>query len=339
MNTIVYDVIKLIWAILGIAVVAAAVIFIIIRNFIKRSSKQATDEDSTYTDYVSREDMNTYVALDNIRDGIVCLEGHRRFVSAIEVQGYDLFHASGDEQEMVMNRYTRLFDMLPDDEYLQVRFSPQARDLSEYIKQYTELYEKVAADIYQKLESIDLLANNQRKAEAAGHDTSLYSERIIALNKEVESLTSQKNELNELVKWLKYNSDEELNPEMRSIYVFSWKYSAGVFEGDLDDEQIFERAKVELRNLANSYIGALEEAHLHARQIESTEAMIDVWRRYFRPISRDAFKVGEIMNDRNLDGITDCTDDEQTVYRIAEADRRVVQEKKERRKKEAVADE
>lgn len=346
MSGIIYSVIRIVWLIVLLAVIAGIVIFLIIRSFVKKNAKIASDEDSDYSDHVNREDISSYIAFDDIRDGIVSLQNGKKHVAAIEIQGYDLFHASDEDQNAVMNNYTRFIDMLPDNEFLQVRYNPVTRDLSGYIVQYQSLYEQVCERLYEKLETINRLQNTLNKASVK--DISLISEKIISLNKEVESLQSQKKELNELVRWLKFNSDEDLNPDLRSTYVFSHSNDniETAFEENLTDEQIFERAKSELTNVANSYIRALEDAHLHVRMVTRTERMVDLFRSYFRPITGMNYTVSDLLKSNALEYVVDSErdmqdigkiyDDSLTNARLAEARQDIIKERREREEREKI---
>ena len=111
-----------------------------------------------------------------------------------------------------------------------------------------------------------------------------------------------------------------------------------MFDDDLSEDQIFERAKMELHTKANSYISALSEAQLHARQIVSTEKMLDIFRQYFRPVTASRFRVADILKGSVFDYVTDSDrsvedipkkKDTQEVARIAEAHARVIDERKE----------
>lgn len=310
MSTLIMNALKVFWVILAIAVVAGIIIFLILRSAIKKAKAQANGEQGKSNAGVKREDISSYIMFEDIRDGIVILDNYHYFVAAIEIQGYDLYHAATEDQQLVMSRYTQLFDMLNDDEYLQMRYCPQLRDLSQYVENYTELYESVSEEIYTKYETIQLLQQRVHVLEKDGKqdtdDYGLYIAKINALQKEVMSLTSQKDELDQMVRYCNGVSGEDAQPDMRSNYCFAWEYNemSSAFEEHLTKEQIFERAKTELQSMANSYICALAEARVRARQVKSTTRMLDIYRRYFRPQTGGNFNVETLLCGSVMDYVT-----------------------------------
>lgn len=346
MSTLTNQIISIIYLVMAILVIAGITVFFIIRSAAKKASKHGSAEEPADSSKVKRDDINSYIVFDDIKDGVVVLNNYKRFVSAVEVQGCDLFDFSVSDQTEVQHRYTQLFDMLPDDETMQLRYEPIARDMSYYTNNYKATYESVCETLYQKLESLNHLsqrvAKMQRDKEEDREEYSLYLEKLASTEKEIEMLTSQKNELYELIGYLKEQSGEDewtdINPDMRSTYVFSWEYRmSGLFEESLTNEQILERAKKELRSMANSYISALADVGLHARQVTTTEKMTDIFRRYFRPKTGGMFKVEDIMQGSVMDYVTDSERDTGDIpkhdgyenARLAEAHSLVMDERKE----------
>lgn len=345
MSQMVHQITASIQIVFIITLIAGAGIILIINLLLRKAARNSQEDQGFSEAGIKREDISSYVAFDAIRDGVVALDNYTRFVSAIRIQGYDLFHASTEDQERVMNSYTQLFDMLPDEEYLQIRYNPQHMDLSNYIEDYVNKYDEVSSEIYDKIQTMELIqrkvAKMNKEGTLATAEGILYQDKIISLNKEIESLGSQKRELDELVKYLRSQVSRDSLTEMNATYIFSWTYSKSVeqYNEKLTKEQIMERAEKELRSIAQSYISALGDAHLHAKQITTTEEMVDIWRSYFRPVTGLDFRVADIFNNSSaFDSVVDSERDVSVIprrqrdgmesSRLAEASNRVVKERK-----------
>lgn len=343
MSQIIRQGVLLVWLVIIVTLVAAVLAYILIRKVLKNINKQATMEAVGSEANVNRKDITSYIIFDDIRDGILVLDGYKRFVSAITVQGYDLYHMSQTEQEQVMQGYSRFFDVLPDNKYIQLRFDPRSKDLDSYVNSYTESHEHTSERIYEKIETLTIIEKKldymEKEGTLATEEGNLFLEKQYLLQKEIESLTSQMNELAELATWTKRQTVDDYRPDMQSTYVINWspQDQIGVFQEDLTDEEMLEKAKLELRGMADNYIATLSNAHVYAKQITQTEQKIDVLRSYFRPKTGDLLRVADIMKSSAMDYVTESettnlsTEDDRTSYRIADAHYQVMQQKRERR--------
>lgn len=331
------------YAVLAVIVIAAIIIAVIIIKIMKKASLDASKENDAVSPKLKKEDITSYISFDDIKDGIIVLNNFKKFVAGIQIGGIDLYNASPDEQYTVMLHYTQLFDMLPDEEYMQMRHEPVLRDLSSYTETYRGLYDSVSEDIYNKLETKAILekkVTKLKKKDGNNQEITLYLNRICDIQKELESLNSQKMELDQLIRYNNANSGMDSEPDMRSTYLVSWEYKPEqhMFDKDKSKEAVFDKAKLELASIIDTYCGALIEAGLHAKMIASTEQMTDIFRRYFRPVTGGNFLVADIMRGSIMDEVTQSERDMRDypkrrsleAARLSEAQSRIVNERRER---------
>lgn len=342
MLEIVQKFIGIMWLFIGICVVSGGIVIAIIYSVLKKANKASSEEDKSGSE-INRKDIASYVMFDDIRDGIIILNHYTTFVAAIEVQGIDLYHAPADEQTAIMFRYAQLLDMLQDNDYLQARHSPYIRDFESYVDEYTKEYEQVSEKIYQKAETQALLQTRLMKLKKEGFEGlaeyDLYLDKINTITKDIISLSSQKNELDQMIRYIRSVSGPDSDPDTYSSYAFAWHYDKmeHPFEEELSKDELLAKAKRELTSMANSYITAFSECRLHAKQITKTESMVDVFRRYFRPVTGELFKVDQILQGSILDYVTDSETDITKVpkrnsyeaARLAEAHSRILKDEKE----------
>lgn len=311
MVDLIYKIIGIIIAMAVVILIAGLVVFLIIRNFTKKVAKDAAIEPDAGN--TNREDITSYIVFDDIRDGILILDGYTRFVTGIDIQGFDFFNAAKEEQISTEESYTRLFDVLPDSKVFEITYDQRARDLSDYISSYKDAYDQTAKKIYDHLSLIQQFefAVSHLKKEGKGDtkEYELYTERISELQKEVVSLTSQKDELDQMVRYLKFSGADNHATDLVSTYFFDWEYEESVFSENPTNEERFQRAKKELQSLSNTYISILSAANLHARQVSTTTRMTDLFRTYFRPRTAELCRIDDIMESSVFSYAVDGTED------------------------------
>lgn len=329
--------------------VAIGGIWIIVFRALRKSAKAANSTVRKDSENVRREDFGKILPYDDITDdGIVILDGGKRFVAGITVQGFDFYDKEVGKQQETMERYTNFFDMLPDGRVFQINYDPQLRQLSEYVDSYDKREDEITETLYDKLETCQLIENKLKKMDKYEPEYNVYVDKLLELQKECMSLTSQKEEvawLSEYVKKISY-SGEYANPEMVSNYFFDWSLSdtERMMFPDMTKDELMRRARKELLAKGNAYVGALVSAGLHAKMIDSMSYMVDVWRRYFRIGTSNNFTMDELLSNSVLEYVIDSTrsvrdipnsgknKDELNAVRLAAAHRRVIKERRERRK-------
>ena len=327
---------------------AIGVIGFLVFRAIRKNAKTANSAVRKDSENIKREDFGKILPYDDITDdGIVVLEGGKRFVAGITVQGFDFYDKEVEKQQETMERYTSFFDMLPNDRVFQINYDPQLRQLSEYIKSYDEKETEITETLYDKLETCQLIESKLKKMDKYDPEYNPYVSKLAELQKECISLTSQKEEvawLAEYVKKISYTG-EYSNPEMVSNYFFDWSLSdtERMMFPDMSKEEVLQRARKELRANGNTYVSALISAGLHAKMIDSMSYMVDVWRRYFRIKTSNEFTMDELLSNSALeyvvDSMRDVKDipnssidkDELNAMRLAAAHRRVIKERQARK--------
>ena len=277
------DIVTVVGAIIVVVLLVVAGVFIYIIKFRKPKSMKETQKDYST---LNRRDMKDYVRLDDIKDDMIIMNGGRRFVGAIKCYGNEFFDLKAGERLSIKNGYTSFIGAIS--KPIVYRQSAKAVDLIGHITYYKKQLEKTRNE-YVAL-SVD---HEDLKIEAGRLKTANDTESLSLILNAIE-ITEKKiliseeriKRLEEMLRYMDLCSSGGASIDKDEIYMFSWEYSSGMegFFNEPTDEDIYNKAKTELFNMANAYISALGSGKVAARRCTTKELEIICYR-HFHPVS------------------------------------------------------
>lgn len=303
------DVVTVIGAIIVVVLLVVAGVFIYIIKFRKPKAMKETQKDYST---LNRRDMRDYVRLEDIKDDMIIMNGGRRFVAAIKCYGNEFFDLKAGERLSIKNGYTSFIGAIS--KPMVYRQSVKAVDLVGHITYYKKQLEKTRNE-YVAL-SVD---HEDLKIEAGRLKTANDTESLNFILNAIEDvekkiLISEERikRLEEMLRYMDLCSSGGASIDKDEIYTFSWEYSSGMegFFNEPTDEDIFNKAKVELFNMANAYISALGSSKVAARRCTTKELEIICYR-HFHPVSGAILSDSEwVDNSNNVEIVTSPKMDE-----------------------------
>lgn len=265
---------KIVGIVLGVIFfgIAAFAVYMYISEHSKKDSKNDLKEEGKPN---NKKIENTRLFLkdvEDIRDGIVITEGGTRFIAALKCGGYPFFTDTAEGQYHTMSNYQRFFRAVNgpmtyrsssrtiDADAPVTKYNKRINELTEKYKELSERLERLPAD---SPDRADVLALAQGYAETIDH-------------------------LAEQLNAIKFFSSSDTISDTYQCYVFEWQYKASEYQVEMDSDEVFNLAKQELTNMANSYIAVLADARVHAKLLSQNE-MIELFRQQSKPITSEIF--------------------------------------------------
>ena len=289
--------------IIGIIIVAVIIIALGVFVYFYKFKKKTTVVKDEIKDYSSlkREDTKDYIKFDDIKDEMIVSNDGYRFVAGIKCYGIEFFDLPAGERLGIKNGYTNFIGMI--DKPIVARYSTKAVDLVGHIGRYKKRLEKVRNMYVSYTMDYEDLKLEAKRLKESGDDSSLelilnaMEERERSINVTKERVAR----LEEMLSYMNICSNGIVSSEKDELYLFSWEYSNEKFINEPSKEEIFEKAKNELKNKANAYISALSNAKVLARRCTTKELEM-VCYRHFHPAT------GSMLSDGKFEETSDSVD-------------------------------
>lgn len=302
---------------LVIMIVLAAIFFSVM--FYLRKQKKGRGLAESEMDYSSfeREDSESYVQFDDIRDGMIICDGGTRFVGAISVYGFDFYHASPELQAQIQQNFVGFINTITTP--TTYRQYSKAVDLEHTLEIYQKAYQNLELQLFDAVEDLRDIENALRVAgELEQEQSILYERRIKELKTRKESLEWRRQHMRDEIAYIKRSSGGNVAPERMQTWVFDWSYNPASFTMNMTKEQIYKRALNEVSNCANTKIDALQKCHVRAVRC-TTEDLIEMTRRYSSPISANRFPMRSVLKSSFFEDINVDTNHAQMVQDALES--------------------
>lgn len=293
------------WAtlILIMLIVIIAILGAIAFYFLKIKRIKSKEEIIDYNSF-NRKDSKEYVKFDDIicgslfddsksDDGIVVTNNGNTFTAAIEVEGFNFYSSSAEEQKACMVGMLGFLNTIENP--IKYRQSTKAIDISYTILRYETKINALAKEIA----NLDL---NYKSIVTKAEDYLEDPDKYDVLDKEMTSIRRtictkdwMKKELENQIAWLKRISDGSMDSERISTYIYSWTYNPLDYTHELSQNEIYLKAITELGIKENIYASALSRCNCKCNRLSANE-LIDLFRRHTHPATADSVKYEDILN-------------------------------------------
>lgn len=291
----------IIFLLLFVVLVAVGVI---IMNRAKRKNRK--EEDIYYQD-LNRYDAQDFLEFDDITDGMVITNGHRRFVGAIKCIGYDFYSASGIQQESTINGFMEFIRTLTMPVTFRQYFVRMYMDHT--MNMYRKRYDEIEAELFHKAKDREVLVerlNSVRNTDIVAEED--FLERIEKLQEEMSNLSWRREHLMDQMRFLDVVSDKDvMDPDIEQVYLFEWEFLPDRYSVEFTEEEIHEKAIVELRGIEGRLRTALSGANVRSYRC-STEELIEMFQHQSHPLSSMEFKMPDVADSPYFDFVTTTND-------------------------------
>lgn len=259
--------------------------------FLKMKKTKIKELDVDYNSF-DRKDSLEYVKFDDIC-GMIIDKEHSRFISGIKCTGFDYADAESSEQLQAMRGYLSFLNLL---DRRSIQFWQTARnvDLDELINQYKEELEGMQEKRF--LLNLDYESVREESEKYLDRETeyNIYYNRLLQMQRELTSFGYQCEQLQAQITYMEAISGEESDPQQETCYIFDWIYNKMEFTAELDEHEVLNMARKQLRNMAGSYMGALRSAGVKCMML-TDEELLAYLRRHMHPVSADVYKIDDVL--------------------------------------------
>lgn len=272
-----------------------------------RMKRKGKKEEDNYYQQLDRYDAQDYLDFEDITDGMVVTDGHRRFVGAIKCIGYDFYSASGTQQLSTMDGFRGFLRTITTPVTYMQYFVRMRMDHTQSM--YLERYEQVEKELFHKEEDRKIVVGqlNLIKGTDIVMEEALLT-RIEELQEEISNLSWRREHLAEQMNFMKLVSDKSvMEPDMEQIYLFEWSFVASDYSIEFTEEEIHKKAITELNGLAGRLISALANANVRAYRC-GTEELIEMFQHQSHPLSAMEFTMPDVINSPFFDFVATTND-------------------------------
>lgn len=274
--------------------------------YVNVMKKKRVSEDMTDYSSFTRENTVDWIKFDDIKDNMIITDNGTRFVAVIRCQSTtDFYSAQEAEQASVAQGFYSFIGTI--DKPITYRQYCKAIDMDDTADMYKDALEQREQELYEAVENYNqLLEVVKTNPNLSENDIHTYEKAIEEAEKNIEALKLRKFHIEDQLRYIEAISGTKVEPQMVQTWIVDWVFDPMNFSVDLNDEEIYERAILELTSLTRAKIHALSNCNVKAYRC-TTEELIEMCRRYSCPESADRFKLRDIVKSSFFDDI--CTSD------------------------------
>lgn len=275
-----------VFGMLAIIITAAGIIY---AKFFYRP-KPEEQKYGLYTNF-KREDVESYIPVKDIRDKVMILDDGCSYIAALNCKGFDFFYSHPAEQLSTNKNYVDFIRSIS--EPLQIRMSMKQEDLETPIAEYQAEQLRIDRENIAILEEASMLASTYNNVDK--ETKKIYAEKMVEYDKISKNLDWESAHLKQIINYMQEISSSNAAPIRESYYIIDWHYNPTDFPEGTTEKEIFDRAKKELNNKANSIRTFLEYCSVKTTRATDTE-LRELARGHFQPYGRKVFKSSDIDN-------------------------------------------
>lgn len=271
-----------------LAVVVAVISFVYYKFFFKPKTEIRQYE--LYEDF-ERKDVSSYIPIKWVKDGVMLLEDEVTYVGILLCKGFDFFFAHPREQLDANLGYVDFVQSIS--QKIQLRMSNKQEDLEKPIASYYEekmRVEKKLIDVLDEavmMESTYDTVDEETKAE--------YAKRLTEYDLLVKNLEWESRHIEQIIEYMKEMSSSKAAPIRETCYIIDWVYNANEFPEGTTENDIFLRAKKELKAKADSFEFSLSSCNVKVTRANDRE-MRELVRGHMQPYGKNIYKASDIEN-------------------------------------------
>lgn len=293
---------KILQAVLIVLVVGGAGFFLF-KKFGKKGGTGKSSTDDTVQKGGKTYPVEDFIPVQEIRNGIVKLDGEDRFIASINCKGFDFFTSSEEEILNTQRAYYGFINTIQSP--ITMRIDSTALDLTSQIRNFQrikqERLEERNLKYSQFVEYRAKLKTATSEAAVRGFENVLY-----LLGREIDVCTNKIRHLDSLIAYETKLSGRNANPLQEERYIIDWEFNPQDFPAGVTEAEIYDKAVKTLDNKVSQMKHALGKANVKCSR-DADKELFSLNYRHFHPLGGDLYKNFEGSNaeDRIVSGLVD----------------------------------
>lgn len=244
-------------------------------------------------EYLKFDDVYSEDPDDMDSPGMIIM-GNNVFVGGISVLGFDYKSASTGEKQSAMINAIAFTNVIK--QPIQMRQTVKAVDLTHNIQFHEELAKKISNEL---LDLEDEYNNTAALAEDYVDEPEMleiYTKQIQAIQRKADTKSHALDEVRMMLKYMKTISGSS-NNNFQKIYqiMFSYEFNPADYTTELTQEEIYEKALMELETKAKMYSDALTRCGCSCKRL-SAENIVLLLHQAMSPFSSGETRMEDLFN-------------------------------------------
>lgn len=286
-----YQVVLLILAMLVILAVGFFALYMVTAK-----QKKNRREEDVYYQGLNRKDAKDYLSdFEDIVDGMVVADHHRRFIAAIKCSGFDLPSASSSQIVSTLQGYLAFVNTIDSPITYRQYSVPMSLDATKNM--YASRYEELERELYHRNEDrkeILMHLNEVRGIDLIQEEA--IQKELETLQKQIQNLEWRRLHMQDQMDFMNYVfSGASIHPSIEEAYLVEWEYDPNDYSIEMGEEEIHQKAIEMLHNICNNKISILSGCNVKAYRC-STEELIEMFYQHTHPLSSSEFKMSDVVN-------------------------------------------
>lgn len=286
-----------------VLLVVGAAGFFLIKKFAKKRGGVKSSRDDTIQKGGRTYPVEDFIPVQEIRNGIVKLDGEDRFIASINCKGFDFFTSSEEEIVSTQRAYYGFINTIQSP--ITMRIDSTALDLTAQIRNFQRIkQERLDERNLKYSQFIEFRAKlKAATSESARRD---FENVLYMLSRQIDVCTNKIKHLDSLIAYETQLSGRKANPLQEERYIIDWEFNPQDFPEGVTDEEIYEKAVKTLDNKVAQMKHALGKANVKCSR-DTDRELFQLNYRHFHPMGGDLYKNFEGSNaeDRIVSGLID----------------------------------
>ncbi len=267
-----------------VVIVLFVILMAVLLIYRKKSKQLMVEENAPEERRIGSVDA--MVEVEDIADNMIIEKGRKRFVAVLRCTGGDFMRLDPSEQERVQYQYINFW--LAQNERICYRQYGEDIDLSGTVDMYEKAHDRIEAELFNYVEDrkalkkkFDVCDEGTDRLEIAGA-LRILDRKIKAYNWRILHLEDQLEHIGRI------SGPAAGRQRMIQTYVVSWSPDTGIAGPQLTDEEVYEKAQIELDKMCRDKARLLSDAGAIAQRCR-TDELVDMCRCFYRPLSGNRF--------------------------------------------------
>jgi len=293
---------KILQVILVVLVVGGAG-FLLYMKFGRKGSSGKSSNDDTVQKGGKTYPVEDYIPVQEIRNGIVKLDGEDRFIASINCKGFDFFTSSEEEILNTQRAYYGFINTIQSP--ITMRIDSTALDLTAQIRNFQKIKQERLDE--RNLKYSQFVEYKAKLKTATSEDALRGFENVLyLLSREIDVCTNKIRHLDSLIAYETKLSGRNANPLQEERYIIDWEFNPQDFPAGVSEAEIYEKAVKTLDGKIQQMKHALGKANVKCSR-DTDKELFSLNYRHFHPLGGDLYKNfdGSNAEDRLVSGLVD----------------------------------
>ncbi|MCR4992891.1 MAG: hypothetical protein K6A45_07595 [Lachnospiraceae bacterium] len=289
--------------VLIVLVLGAAAVFLYAKFGRKGKKGASSSSDDTVQKGGKTFPVEDFIPVQEIRNGIVKLDGEDRFIASINCKGFDFFTSSEEEILSTQRAYYGFINTIQSP--ITMRIDSTALDLTSQIRTFQKIKQERLDE--RNLKYSQFIEFRAKLKNVANEDAQRDIENVLySLSRQINVCTNKIRHLDSLIAYELRLSGRNANPLQEERYIVDWEFKPQDFPEGITENEIYAKAVKTLDNKIQQMRHALGKANVKCSR-DSDKELFALNYRHFHPLGGDLYKNfdGSNSDDRLVSGLVD----------------------------------